>query len=135
MWFLEFVAIILSIPVAAVASVLYCLLLQIFVKKEEVFSRILLRISIYIFWLFWIEVAIVFITGPLFLQDLTGDAYFIVHLLLLVSVVPSFANIVMLQKRYIKIAKWYLAWPFCTILALYAVLFYYHVSEALFGIQ
>jgi hypothetical protein len=133
---MELFGIVLSIPVAFVASLLYCLLLDRLVLKMEVPSRWLRRGSLLILALFAVELILLVTLGPVRSRGLLGSGFYAAHLILFFLGPPALANLLVLRRpRGGVLAKWYVAAAACTVFAFFLVLLQYSVSEALYGID
>ncbi len=132
---MELFGILFSIPAAFMVSTVYCLLLEKFILNKNRLSNIFIAISIMVLFLFLTELCFVIGRGPISIQNSIGSIYYILHSFLFFLVIPSMANVLMLQRIFTKFAKWYFIAPICSFVALIAVLLQYHVSETLYGIQ
>jgi len=124
-----------SIPVALVASMLYCFLLDRVVFKFERPRRWLLVTSYVVLALFAAELVIVLTVGPERGSAIFGPSFYVVHLRLFFLTVPAFANFLLLKPHRRFVDSWYVASFLCTVLAFFLVLLQYHVSESLYGIE
>jgi hypothetical protein len=125
----------LSIPVAFVASMLYCFFLDRVVLKFER-SRWWLRFASYFVLAFFAAELVMLLTlGTMRSRAILGHAFYVVHLILFFISVPALANFLVLRQRRGFIASWYIAGAQCTIFAFFLVLLQYSVSEALYGIE
>ena len=132
---MELLGIVLSIPVAFVASMLYCLLLDRVVLKLEGPSRWLRTVSLIILALFAVELILLVTLGPVRSRGLLGPGFYAAHIVLFFLGTPALANLLVLRPRRGGLAKWYVAAALCTLFAFFLVLLQYSVSESLYGID
>lgn len=131
---MELFGIALSIPVAFVASMLYCLFLDRVVLKFERPRRWLRFTSFFVLAFFAAELVMLLTFGAVRSRAILGPGFYVVHLILFFISVPSLANLLVLRQRRGFVASWYIAAALCTMLAFFLVLLQYSVSEALYGI-
>jgi len=132
---MELLGIVLSIPVAFVASMLYCLLLDRIVLKLEGTSRWLRTVSLIILVLFAAELILLVTLGPVRSRGLLGPGFYAAHIIFFSLGTPALANLLVLRPRRGVLAKWYVAAAVCTLFAFFLVLLQYSVSESLYGIN
>ena len=132
---MELFGIALSIPVAFVASMLYCFFLDRVVLKFERSRRWLLFTSYFVLALFAAELVLLLTLGTVGSNDLLGPSFYVVHLVLFFASVPALANSIVLRQRRGFVATWYIAGALCTVFAFFLVLLQYSVSESLYGIE
>jgi hypothetical protein len=132
---MEIFGIILSVPVAFVASVVYCFLLARVVVRVETLRRMLWFVSIGVLVAFGVEVILLLTLGAVRARGLLGPGFYVGHVILFFLGTPALANVLVLRKRPKRLVQWYLAVPLCTVFALALVLLQYGVSEALYGID
>ncbi len=116
---MELFGIVLSIPVAFVASMLYCLLLAKIVSKSAMLSRWLRMASYAVLGLFAVEILLLVTIAPVRARGLIGPGFYVAHLVFFFLCPPGLA----------------VAGALCTVLAFCLVLLQYGVSEALYGID
>jgi len=133
--FMELFGIAFSIPVAFVASMLYCLLLARVVARFERPSKWLRFFFIFVLVSFAAELALLVTLGPVRSRSLLGPSFYVAHVILFFIGTRALANILVLQPRNGVLAKWYVAGALCTALAFVLVLLQYTVSESLYGIS
>jgi len=131
---MELFGIILSVPAAFVASTIYSFLLAKIVLRLEPLRRLMFAVSVAVLGAIALEVTLVVTLGAVRVRELAGPWFYAVHLLLFVLGTPALANVIVLKPRP-KYFSWFVAVPFCTVLALGLVLMQYAVSEALYGID
>ncbi|MGA9511085.1 MAG: hypothetical protein WBV55_20860 [Candidatus Sulfotelmatobacter sp.] len=131
---MELFGIALSIPVAFVASMLYCFFLDRVVLKFERPRRWLRFASYFVLGFFAAELVMLLTLGAVRSRAILGPGFYVVHLILFFISVPSLANLLVLKQRRGFVASWYIAAALCTTLAFFLVLLQYSVSEALYGI-
>jgi hypothetical protein len=136
---MELSGIVLSIPVALVASMVYSLFLARFVLERERPSRWLRLTSFLVLALFAAEIALLATLGSVRSRSLLGPGFYAVHLVLFFLGTPALANLLVLRPRRGFFAKWYVEWyvagALCTLFAFLLVLLQYAVSESLYGIE
>jgi len=125
---MELLGIVLSIPVAFVASMLYCLFLARVLLKFERPSRWLRMVSRIVMAMFAAELIMLVTLGPVRSRGLLGPGFYVLG-------APALANLLVLRPRRGVLAKWYLAAAVCTVFAFLLVLLQYSVSESLYGIN
>jgi hypothetical protein len=132
---MELLGIALSVPVAFVASMLYCFLLDRLVLKFEGPRRWLLFTSYFVLVVFAAELVMLLSLGTVRSGEILGGTFYVVHLTLFFLGVPSLANVLLLRKRRRFVDRWYVAGVLCTVFAFFLVLLQYSVSESLYGIE
>ena len=132
---MELLGILLSIPAAFVASVVYCCLLAKIVVHFDALARWLRGASLAVLIAFAIEVLLLLWVGPVRARAAIGPAFYLAHLAVFLLGTPALANVLILRRRSDTNFRWYWAIPLCTAFALVLVLLQYGVSEALFGID
>jgi len=131
---MEILGIVLSIPVAFVASAVYCFLVSRFVLRREVLRRALWLASAALMILFGIEVTLLITIGALRSQAIVGPAFYAAHLAIFFLGPPALANLLILPRRR-GATQWYWTVPLCTLFAFVLVLLQVGVSEALYGVE
>lgn len=131
---MEVFAIFLSVPVAFVANVLYCLFLAKVVIKSEDWSRLLRRCSWIVLSLFAVELVLLVTIGAARSRGILGPGFYLAHLAFFVLGPPALDNLLVLRPRGVT-SRWYVASVLGTVLAFFLVLLQYSVSEALYGID
>lgn len=132
---MELFGIALSVPVAFVASMLYCFFLDRVVLKFERPRRWLRFTSYFVLAFFAAELAMLLTLGAVRSRAIFGPSFYVVHLILFFISVPALANFLVLRQRRGFVANWYIAGALCTVFAFFLVLLQYGVSEALYGIE
>jgi hypothetical protein len=132
---MELFGIVLSIPVAFVASMLYCLLVAKVVSKFELFGRYLRLASFGVLSLFAVEILLLVTLGAVRSRALLGPAFYIAHIVLFFLCTPALASVLVLRRTPGVLRTWYIAGVLCTIFAFFLVLLQYGVSESLYGID
>ena len=132
---MEVFGIILSVPAAFVASLVYCFLLARFVVRVEMLRRTMWLLSVGLLIAFGVEVVLLLTLGAVRARGLLGPGFSVGHVMLFFLGTPALANVLILRKRPKRLVRWYLAVPLCTVFALVLVLLQYGVSEALYGVD
>jgi hypothetical protein len=132
---MEVFGIALSVPVAFVASMLYCFFLDRVVLKFEGPRRWLLFTSYLVLICFAAELVMLLTLGSVRSGAILGRTFYVAHLTLFFLCVPSLANCLLLRQRRRFVGRWYVAGVLCTVFALFLVLLQYSVSESLYGIE
>jgi len=132
---MEVFGIILSVPVAFLANLVYCFFLSRVVVRRETLRRLMWRVSIGVLGGFAIEVILLSTLGPIRARALLGPGFYVGHSILFFLGAPALANGLVLYKGPKRPVAWYAAVPFCTVFAFVLVLLQYWVSEALYGID
>jgi hypothetical protein len=132
---MEIFGILFSIPVAFIATSLYCLILYKFVRKSELAQQIFRMASYLVLTLFGIEVVLLILFGVVRSRGLLGPGFFIVHLICFFLGPPAVVNVLFLKPINKISSRWYVACTLATIFAFLLVLLQYSVSEALYGID
>lgn len=131
---MEIFGIVLSIPVAFVASAVYCFLLSRFVVRRDVPRRALWFTSAALMIVFGFEVALLITIGAVQSQAIIGPGFYAAHLAIFFLGPPVLANVLILPKPGGAL-RWYWAVPLCTLFAFALVLLQIGVSEALYGVE
>jgi hypothetical protein len=132
---MELFGIALSIPVAFVASMIYCLFLSRVAFRFTRVCRWLRLTSLLIVILFAIELVLLMSLGAVRSRGVLGPSFYIVHIVLFFVGPPALANLLVLPRRTGVSAEWYVAGVLCTVFAFCLVLLQYSVSESLYGID
>ncbi len=132
---MEIFGIVLSIPAAFVASMLYCLLLIKFVSNADRVSRWLRFASRIVLVLFSVELLLLITLGAVRSRGLLGPGFYVAHVFFFFFGTPALANLLVLRPRRGFSSKWYVATVLCTVFAFFLVLLQYGVSEALYGVD
>ena len=138
---MELFGIAFSIPVALVASMLYCFFLDRVVLKFERATRWLRFTSYFVLAFVASELVMLLTVGAVRSRAILGRSFYVAHVILFFVSVPALANsLVLRQHREFRerrelVARWYVAGALCTIFAFFLVLLQYSVSESLFGIE
>jgi len=132
---MEVFGIILSVPVAFVASLVYCFLLTRVVVGAETLRRVMWLVSVGVLIAFGVEVILLLGLGAVRARGLLGPGFYVGHVILFFLGTPALANVLILRKRPKRLVRWYFAVPLCTVFAFILVLLQYGVSEALYGVD
>jgi hypothetical protein len=130
---MEMFGILASLPAAFIASGLYCLFLDRFVRKFDWVSKWFRIASYFVLAAFAVEVALLLTLGAVRSRGLLGPAFSIAHLYVFLLGTPALANLLVLRKRFQ--AQFGISILLCTVLAFCLVLMQYGVSESLYGID
>jgi hypothetical protein len=132
---METLGIILSVPVAFIASLVYCFLLTRLVVRFETLRRFMWRVSAGVLMALVCEIVLLIALGAVRARGSLGPGFYVAHLLLFFLGTPALANVLLLRDRPNRRIRWYLAVPLCTAFAFGLVLLQYGVSEALHGVD
>src|SRR5438093_10199179 len=132
---MELFGIILSIPAAFVASVMYSLFLVLVVRRFERISRWLWWVSVGVLGFFVLELFLLATLGAVASRATLGPEFYAVHLALFFFGTPALANLLLLRQRKALILWTCVAVFCCTVFAFGSVLLQYGVSEALYGVD
>ena len=132
---MEVFGIILSIPVAFLANLVYCFFLSRVVVRVETLRRLMWGVSIGVLASFAIELILLLTLGSVRARAVLGPGFYVGHVILFFLGPPALANVLVLYKGPKPPVAWYAAVPFCTVFAFFLVLLQYSVSEALYGID
>ena len=132
---MEIFGIILSAPVAFLASALYCILIDRMMRRFTQAIRALRAGSLAVLAAFVIELTLLITLGAVRSRERFGSAFYAMHLTVFFLGPPALANLLVLRNRRGMFGRWYTAAPLCTVFAFVLVLLQYGVSEALFGID
>ena len=130
---MEILGIFYSIPVAFVASSIYCFFLAKVVLRHERVCRVLRRLSYVVLSLFAVELIFLATLGAVRSRGMLGPGFYVAHLLFFFLGVPALGNLLVLRRKGGQ--PWYVAALFCTVLAFVLVFVQLGVSEALYGID
>jgi hypothetical protein len=126
---------VLSVPVAFVASLVYCLVLAKVVVRFDRPSRWLRRASVAVLTWFAVEVLLLATVGAVRARTVLGPSFYVAHVALFFLGAPALGNLLVLRRDAGVLSRWYAAVPLCTAFALVLVLLQYGVSETLYGID
>jgi hypothetical protein len=129
---MEIFGIFFSIPVALVASSIYCFFLAKVVLRHEHACRILRKLSYVVLSLFAVELTLLSTLGAVRTRAVLGPGFYLAHVIFFFLGVPALGNLLVLRRNG---QPWYVAAVLCTALAFLLVLLQYGVSEALYGID
>ena len=132
---MELFGIVLSIPVAFVASLMYCFMLAAVDARYPTLSALLRRGAWIVLALFVAEVILLATMGAVGARAALGSGYYASHLVVFFLGTPALANVLMLGRGPHRKGRWLAPVLLCTLFALVLVLLQYGVSEALFGID
>ena len=130
---MENFGIILSVPSAFIASILYSAILgKVTHKLPNLIQP--LRVGSSVVLLAAVVEAIATITiGPLRLQEITRGVYYpLIHVVIFLLTLPALSGVMRLQNKFEKITKWYSVGCICALVGLLIVLQQYVVSEEIF---
>jgi hypothetical protein len=131
---MELFGIVLSIPLAFVASVVYCLFLAKIIIRADLLRRFLWAASVGLLLLFAVEIVLLTTIGAVRSRANIGPAFYVAHLAVFFLGTPAVANVLILRNPRATF-RWYWAVPVCTVFAFALVLLQYGVSEALYGVD
>jgi hypothetical protein len=130
---MELFGIMLSIPAACAASLLYSLFVHSVVAQSEGWSRAFRIASFVVLVMVALEFVLLARFGAVRLYAATEGLYYNAHLLLFFLGTPALANVLILRSKGDRVSKaWLAAAVPCTILAFVLVLIQYDVSDKLF---
>jgi len=132
---MELFGIALSIPVAFVASMVYCFFLDRVVLKFEQPRRWFFLTSYFVLGFIAAELVMLESLGAVRSSAILGPSFYVVHTILFFLGVPSLANFLLLRQRRPFVDSWYVAAALCTMFAFFLVMLQYSVSESLYGIE
>jgi hypothetical protein len=132
---MELFGIALSVPIAFVASMLYCLFLGLLMVRFARPSRWLRFTSLFVLGLFAAELVFLVSIGSVRTRGLLGPHFYAAHICLFFLCTPALANSLVLRPSRGLVSKWYVAGALCTVFAFFLVLLQYTVSESLYGID
>ncbi len=132
---MESLGIILSVPSAFIASIVFSAILgKVTHKLPDLIYP--LKLGFYAVLLTAVVEAIAITTiGPIQLQEISGKFYYPLHVLIFLLTLPALSGTMRLQKKFEKLTKWYSIGCFCAVVGLLIVLQQYVVSEAIFGVD
>jgi hypothetical protein len=126
---MELFGIVLSIPVAFVASMLYCLLLRKVVSKLMRLSRLLRITSYLVLSLFSIELVLLITIGAVSSRGLLGPGFYVAQVIFFFLCPPALANVLVLRPKTGVVSQWWVAGALCTVLAFCLVLLQYESTR------
>jgi hypothetical protein len=132
---MEIFGIILSIPAAFIASIIYAFIIRKATIKLPFLILPLLWVSVFVLIIGLLEFCGIASFGALKLSEAIGTLYYPIHIVLFFLTLPALATIMRLQNRFGILSKWYAIGSLCAVIGLCIVLQQYVVSEALFGID
>mgnify|MGYP000935266031 CR=1 FL=1 len=133
---MELFGIMLFAGIGLVASPIFCLIVENVVARFRVISRIIQILSIIVVVAFAMEFVLVMIYGPISIRSILGPTYVFIHELLFLIVAPCLACSVLLSRKPSGFGlRWLLMAPICWLVGIAAILFQYHVYEALYGVD
>jgi len=130
----ELFGIVLVVPAAFVASVIYSRVVR-FVLNRWPLSGVALWGSVAVLAFLVVEWAALALVGPVQLQRATGGAFFPLHLAVFFLSTPALANVLVVKHRETWLGSWFAIGVICAALALVVVLTQYGISEALYGVD
>jgi len=132
---MELLGIVLAVPVAFVASMLYCLVLAKVMSKRIAFSQLVRRASYVLLSLFLVEILLLVTIGAVRSRGLLGPGFYVAHLVFFFLCTPALANILVLQQKRAIVGRWWVAGLICAAFAFGLVMLQVGVSEALYGVD
>ena len=132
---MELFGIILSIPAAFIASIIYAFIIRKITIKLPLLILPLVWVSTFVLIIGFLEFCCLLVFGTLKLNETIGSLYCQIHTALFFLMLPAIATIMRLQNRFSILSKWYAIGSFCAVIGLCIVLQQYVVSEVLFGID
>lgn len=132
---MELVGIALSIPVAFLMSMGYCLVAGKVLRNREPLRVLLLRASWPVLGCLLVELALLASLGAVRSRGILGPGFYVAHLLLFFLGTPALANLLVLPRKDWLLGRWYVAGLLCTLLAVFLVFLQIGVSEALYGVE
>jgi hypothetical protein len=131
---MELVAISLSLPLAFLASLVYCYFLERVVARFGLLRQTMWIASAVVLLVFGVEIILLVTLGAVRSRALIGPVFYLMHVVLFFLGTPALANLLVL-KRPAGFVRWYWAVPICALFAFALVLLQYGVSEALYGVD
>ena len=119
---MELFGIALSVPVACVASMLYCFFLDRVVLKFERPRRWIFFTSCFVLVCFAAELVMLLTLCAVQSGAILGRTFYVVHLTLFFLGVPSLANVLLLRPPRRFVVNWVVAGVLCTVFAFFLVL-------------
>jgi hypothetical protein len=136
---MELFGIILSIPAAFVASLVYCVAVAVSVVKFPRLASAMWGASFTVLLMVAAEFILVIVRGAIGTRELVGPSYYPLHVVGFFLGPPSLGNVMLLWRRAPPQGGWWTlvaaAVLACTALAFALVLLQYGVTEALYGID
>ncbi len=156
---MEFLSIILSVPVAFLVSMVYCGLLVKAARRSErgtVYDkgrrrakpligkvvRMIVRarhsiyhVSLLVLGMIVVEMLLLATLGVVRSRAVVGPSFYLLHVACFFLGTPALGNVLILAGRGPLAARKYIAVALCTILASFLILLQYSVSEALYGLD
>src|ERR1700690_3400101 len=132
---MELYGIILSVPMAFVASSIYSGIIKRLTMKWEFLTTPILWLSVLSLSLIIMEFLGMSKFGTIKLQETIGQLYYPIHVCLFLSALPSLVNVMRRQGKSPFLSKWYvigITFAFC---GLCVVLMQYTVFESLYGVD
>ncbi len=132
---MENFGIILSVPGAFIASILFSAMLgKVTHKLPNLVYPLKLGSSAILLTAVAETIAVTTI-GPIRLQEITERTYYPLHVVVFLLTLPALSGTMRLQNKFEKLSKWYYVGSFCAVVGLLIVLQQYVVSEAIFGVD
>jgi hypothetical protein len=132
---MELFGMMLSVPAAFVATVVYSFMISRFDTKFPSFKTPVLVASIVVLIALALEWCLLGTVGALRGREMIGPAFYPLHLTVFFLSIPALANIIVLSKPESGLGRWLAAGVLCAVLDFPVVLTQYAVSEALYGID
>ena len=132
---MEIFGIVLSVPVAFVASSVYSFVVRWLTSRLPWLAKPALVASIAVLVSLVIEWCLLGVVGAVRSREIIGPIFHPLHLAVFFLSVPALANILVLRKPGSGFWRSMMVGLFCTALALPVVLTQIAVSEALYGID
>jgi len=131
---MEVFAIMLSVPAAFIASLVYCFILTKLVMDTESLRRAVLGVSMGVLLVWAVEIVLLVTIGAVRSRAIIGPAFYAAHSAVFVLGTPALANVLVLWPPK-GVLRWFWAVPMCTVFGVALVLLQYGVSEALYGVE
>ena len=110
---MELFGIILSIPVAFVASVVYCFFLAKIIIRVAPLRRFMWAASVGVLLLFAVEIVLLMTISAVRSRASIGPGFYVTHLAVFFLGTPALANVLILRNPRSPF-RWYWAVPACT---------------------
>jgi hypothetical protein len=128
---MEGFSLLLSFPVAIVASLIYMIILEKTIKRWNFVSKLFVYVSVWVLVLFLLELACVSVFGPINLRRVIGSQYYMIHLYVFLVATPAMANIFALWFKFKK--RLMVGAIVCGVVGTSSALLQYTISNSLFG--
>jgi hypothetical protein len=129
----ELFGMVLSLPAAFIASLVYCFILT-FSNRTGPLARAMFGVSMGVLLAWVVEIALLATIGSVRSRAVFGPAFYAAHSALFVLGTPALANLLVLWPPK-GLVRWFWAVPICTVFGVTLVVLQYGVSEALYGVE